>query len=196
MEGNLVSHPISIDNLQAIWSLCFSPNGKKLACSTYNDIRVYDVECGALILGLLEGHNCILWSHDSNKLFSASREKEIRCWNSETGEQIGQPWIGHTNWIRSLSLLSNGLVLASVSLDNTVRFWDAASGNQVGQHVQRINAPPAVCFSPFSESLVLWGGDGSIYLWQGPWMDFLLVKPCAAATFTRASPLALTVSQI
>ena len=53
MEGGRVNHSIKVDSL--IWSMSFSPDGKKLACSADDDIRVYDVDSGTLILGSLEG---------------------------------------------------------------------------------------------------------------------------------------------
>ena len=74
--------------------MSFSPDGTKLACGTDNDIRVYDVDTGTLVLGPLWGHQGwvfdLLWSHDGNKLFSGSTDRTIRGWNSDTGEQIGQ----------------------------------------------------------------------------------------------------------
>ena len=98
----------SVEVGKAIRSLCFSPDGTKLACGTLRDIRVYDVVDGTLILGPLRGHekrvNRVLWSGDGRRLFSASEDKAIRCWNSDTGEQIGHPWTGHKDTIYSLSL--------------------------------------------------------------------------------------------
>ncbi|KIJ09606.1 hypothetical protein PAXINDRAFT_27895, partial [Paxillus involutus ATCC 200175] len=112
-------------------SLCFSPNGDKLACSAFNQvdvIQVYDVDSGNLILGPIKGHEnwirCVLWSLDGSKLFLASYDRTIQCWNSETGKSIGKPWTGHTSGVTSLSLSPNGTKLASTSYDKTLRFWD------------------------------------------------------------------------
>jgi WD40 repeat protein len=79
-----------------VLSLCFSPNGEKLACDvgsmigTPGVIHMYDVESGEL--GPTKGHKdvvfCVLWSLDGSRLFSASYDHTIRCWNSDTGESI------------------------------------------------------------------------------------------------------------
>ncbi|KIJ09427.1 hypothetical protein PAXINDRAFT_42952, partial [Paxillus involutus ATCC 200175] len=81
----------SINAGKWVQSLCFSPNREKLACSAFNQvhiIQVYDVDSGKLVLGPIKGHeraiNCVLWSLDGSKLFSASNDGSIRCWNSET----------------------------------------------------------------------------------------------------------------
>ena len=76
------------------WSSSFSPDGKKLVCGTEDDICVYVVKTGTLILGSLKGHKdwvkSVLWSRDGCRLFSGSHNKTIRCC-SNMGEQIGQP---------------------------------------------------------------------------------------------------------
>ncbi|KIJ04612.1 hypothetical protein PAXINDRAFT_94517, partial [Paxillus involutus ATCC 200175] len=71
------------------------------------------------------------WSLDGSQLFSASWDYTIRCWNSDTGESIGEPWKGHTGWVYSLSLSPDGTKLASASSDKAVRFWDAQSGDPI-----------------------------------------------------------------
>ena len=126
MGGRQVKHSIEVDSL--IWCMSFSPDGKKLACGTSGDIRVYGVDSGTLILGPLRGHEDwvfdVLWSRDGSRLFSASDDETMRCWNSDTGEQIGHPWIGHTSFIPtgSLCLSPDGSILASASWDKAVRF--------------------------------------------------------------------------
>jgi WD40 repeat protein len=172
MEGRQVNDSIEADKV--VWSMCFSPDGKKLARGTRDDIRVYDVDSGTLILGPLRGHrrsvSCVLWSRDGSKLFSASNDNTIRCWNSDTGEQIGHSWTGHTNNILSLSLSPDGSILASASWDKTVRFWDPTTGNPIGQHLQHDKAVYEVRFSPSGKFVVSVGG-GNIYLWQVPWLN-------------------------
>ena len=172
MEGRQVNRSIKVG--KAIWSMSFSPEGTKLACGTDDDIRVYDVG-GTLILqvGPLEGHcmPSVLWSHDGSSLFSGSVDMTIRCWNTDTGEQIGHPWKGHAGFIPSLSLSPDGSILASAAWDNTVRFWDATTGKPIGQHLQHDNLVTAVRFSPSGESVASAAWDGRIYLWRVPWLN-------------------------
>ena len=168
MEGGQVNDSIEVGN--GVRSMSFSPDGRKLACGTNDDVRVYDVETGTLLLEGLQEYwvCCVLWSHDCRRLFSGSNDNKIRCWNSDTGEQIGRPWTGHTSAIRSLSLSPDGSILASASLDHTIRFWDATTGNPIGQHLQHGKQVDAVRFSPSGESVASAGWDGKIYLWRVP----------------------------
>jgi WD40 repeat protein len=168
MEGGQVIHSIEVGS--RVSSLCFSPNGKKLARSTRDDIRVYDVDSGALFLqvGLSRSSwiRDVLWSRDGSRLFSGSDDKTISCWNSDTGERIGHPWTGHKDSIRSLSISPDGSILASASFDQTVRFWNATTGNPAKQQLQHDEQVNAVRFSPSGESVASAGWDGKIYLWR------------------------------
>ena len=105
------------------------------------------------------------------KFFLMSNNKTIRWWDSNTGEQIGQPWTGHTDWISSLSLSPDGTLLASLSFDKTVRFWDTTLGRPVGQHLQHNTSVYSVCFSPSGDIVASGGNDVDVYLWWAPWLD-------------------------
>ena len=162
MEGRCVD---SVKIGDSVWRMCFFPNGNKLACGTSSGIHVYDVNSGRLILGPLDTGwvSDVLWSRDGSMLF-ASDDEMIRCWNSDTGQQIGHPWTGHTHRISSLSLSPDGSIIASASNDETVRFWNATTGDPMGelQHDGVIT----VRFSPSGEFLASAGWDGKIYIWQ------------------------------
>ncbi|KIJ07396.1 hypothetical protein PAXINDRAFT_90454 [Paxillus involutus ATCC 200175] len=182
-EGGQIKH--SIGTGMTVYSLCFSPNGEKLACAVNNPagevdlgiyaIHVYDVESGELILGPIIGHeytiNCVLWSFDGTRLFLASDDDTIRCWNSGTGESIGEPWKGHTDSVTSFSLSPDGTKLASASYDTTVRFWDARSGDPIGHPLQHDNLVYAVTFSPSGEFVTSGGFNDKVSIWRVPWWD-------------------------
>ena len=175
MEGCQVKNPIEVG--KTVNSISFSPDGKKLACGTDGDIRVYDVESGILVLGPLWVHRGlfdkvfnVLWSRDGSRLFSGLSQI-ICCWNVATGEQIGGAWTSHARFIRSLSLSPDGSILASASSDHTVRFWDATTGNPVGcqWRLQRVGPVNAARFSPSGEFVATAEYDGTIYFWRVPW---------------------------
>ena len=72
---------------------------------------------------LMRGHShevsCL--SLNNNKLFSASIDKTIRIWNTETHETIAT-LEGHTDSVICLALHENKLF--SGSYDNTIRIWN------------------------------------------------------------------------
>ena len=194
MEGRQANH--SIESSFEVACMCFSPDGTKLACGTDN-IRVYDVDNGTLIFKLECYQNRVLdvlWSCDGSRLFSGWNDKTIRCWNYDTREQIGHPWTGHTDSIRTLSLSPDGSILASASWDKTVRFWDTTTGNPIRQHLQHDDEVEAVRFSPSGEFVTSAGGDGKIYVWRVPLLD-PIVRRVITLFIVCVLALVLTVLQ-
>ncbi|KAH0828968.1 WD40-repeat-containing domain protein [Lanmaoa asiatica] len=186
MEGSQVNDPIEVDHL--VWSLCFSPDGDKLACGTSEGIFVYDVKTGTLLIGHVHEDcvECVLWSRDGSRLISGN--ETICCWSYATGKPFGPPWTGHDDEIFSLSLSPDGSILASASRDRTVRLWDTTSGDPIGQPLQHVKAVTAVCFSPSGEFMASAGWDGKIYLWRVPWLDSVedqVIAPSMFATSTH-----------
>ena len=53
---------------------------------------------------------------------SGSRDKTILIWDTETGV-IVKNITGHTNSIRALTVLQNGLLVSSAR-DNTIKIWN------------------------------------------------------------------------
>ncbi|KAF9233410.1 hypothetical protein BU15DRAFT_80162 [Melanogaster broomeanus] len=178
-EGGQIKH--SLKGASASYSsLCFSPNGEKLASCSFlddNGILIFDVESGELILGPMgyKYTQSVIWSLDGTQLFSAhgnfGSNNEIRCWNCENGELIGEPWTGHTNIVSSLSLSPDGTKIASASFDRTVCFWDAHSGDPIHQPLLHQSSLLAVTFSPSGEFVAAGDYDGTVSIWRVPWWD-------------------------
>lgn len=165
-----------------VFPMCFAPDGHKLACAVASNVLVVDVdsEGGKRTVdplrppGGLSAVWAVLWSHNSNKLFCSWSGGEIYCFNPETGELIGQAWMGHIAPVWSLFLSLDGLKLASLSLDHTIRFWDATSGNPIGIHPLDARR---VCSSPSGEFVASARKDKKLY------MAGILARSCRELPF-------------
>jgi WD40 repeat protein len=93
--------------------------------------------------------------------------KRVDRLNPVTGEEQGEPLLGHTAFIYSLAVSADGQALWSASGDLTVRRWDLARGRQIERHA----GPPGsdvntVCVSPDSR-LAAWAlRDHSVQVWD------------------------------
>jgi len=63
------------------------------------------------------------------KLVSGSSDKTVRVWDATTGEPIGSPLTGHTDWVTQVEFIDADTVVSS-SDDGTTRAWDVATGTQ------------------------------------------------------------------
>lgn len=92
---------------EAVISISFSPDGKHLASGSGDTtVRFWDILTQSPNF-TCKGHNnwvlCIAWSPDSMKLASACKDGKIIIWDPKTGKQMGKTFIGHKQWITSLS---------------------------------------------------------------------------------------------
>ena len=96
------------------------------------------------------------FSPDGKRIVTASFDKTARLWDAESGKQIGEPLMGHTDAVRSAAFSPDGKRIVTASLDNTARLWDAESGKQIGEPLTghtdlcgaRRSAPTASASSP------------------------------------------------
>jgi WD40 repeat protein len=79
----------------------------------------------------LEGHdwpvNSVVFSHDSSRVASGSKDKMIRIWDAHTGACL-QTLEGHKSRVQSVVFSRDSSRVASRSDDNTVKIWDAQTG--------------------------------------------------------------------
>jgi WD40 repeat protein len=91
----------------------------------------------------------------------------IRVWNAESGEMVGKEFNGHTDWVRSVGLSSDGNWIVSGSDDNTVCIWDAKSGGIVaGPFEGHTDWVWSVVFSPDGARVISGSGDNTIRIWD------------------------------
>ncbi|KAI0192760.1 hypothetical protein EV127DRAFT_386433, partial [Xylaria flabelliformis] len=119
-------------------------------------------------LQTLEGHTdrvtSVAPSPDGQTLASASYDKTVRIWSTNTGVCL-QTLEGHTAEVCSVAFSPNGQTLASASSDYTVRIWSTNTGACL-QTLQEQTKVCSVAFSPNSQTLALALSDNTIQIWS------------------------------
>ncbi|KAE9392800.1 WD40 repeat-like protein [Gymnopus androsaceus JB14] len=157
--GEQVVEPI-LGHTDGVTSVGFSSDGKRVVSGSYDKtIRIWNAETGEQVVEPILGHTmgyiyypnleCRDWrtssgtnigtytwvtsvgfSSDGKRVVSGSYDKTIRIWNAETGEQVVEPILGHTDgyicWIL-IRWKESSLRL----YDRTIRIWNAETGEQV-----------------------------------------------------------------
>ncbi|EDN93035.1 hypothetical protein SS1G_08900 [Sclerotinia sclerotiorum 1980 UF-70] len=153
----------------SVYSVAFSPDGTKVASSSYDQtIRLWDTTTGES-LQTLEGHSnsvtSVAFSPDGTKVASGSHDKTIRLWDTITGESL-QTLEGHSNWVSSVAFSPDGTKVASGSHDKTIRLWDTTTGESLQTLEGHSNWVSSVAFSPDGTKVASGSIDQTIRLWD------------------------------
>ncbi|KAF5345603.1 hypothetical protein D9757_014774 [Collybiopsis confluens] len=106
-------------------------------------------------------------SPNGQQVVSGSEDKTVRIWNVQTGQQIGDPLHGHTDWVTSVAFSPNGKQVVSGSHDKTVRIWNVQTGQQIGGPLHgHTNFVTSVAFSPDGQQVVSGSTDQTVRIWN------------------------------
>ena len=150
-------------------AVTFSHDGKLLAASDNQDVKLWDVESGKKI-AKLSGHSdkvtCVVF-HPTNKkiIASCSYDKTIKIWNITEQRCLGT-LSAHRDTIYTLAFSPDGEILASGSNDNTIKVWNLSAGGTPETLRQHSDAVTSLVFSPDGKTLLSGSNDGSIIEWQ------------------------------
>ncbi|EJP61379.1 WD40 repeat-like domain-containing protein [Beauveria bassiana ARSEF 2860] len=117
----------------------------------------------------LEGHTAsvlsVVFSHNSTLLATASSDKSVRVWRSDTGECV-KTLEGHGDSVTSVAFSHDSKLLASASGDKTSRVWRSDTGECVKTLEGHGDSVESVCFSHDSTLLATASSDKSVRIWR------------------------------
>ncbi|MET9210571.1 MULTISPECIES: TIR domain-containing protein [unclassified Nocardia] len=119
-----------------ISSIEFDAAETRLLTHSPDSVRLWDVRTGALVKEIRAKFIWAAAMAPDGSRFVTGEEAILRRWDTRTGEQIGPPMAGHTDWVRSLAISADGRYIVSGSSDRTLRFWDLADGHAIGEPLQ------------------------------------------------------------
>jgi WD40 repeat protein len=152
-----------------LWCITFSPDGTCMAITQDESIRSRNIQTGeeVSLLGHTESVYFVAFSPDGKRIVSASWDKTIRIWNSDTGEMVLGPLEDHTNTVNSAVFSPDGRLIVSTSNDQTIRVWDSQSGAMVlGPLKGHISGVEFAVFSADARRIMSYSDDGAILIWD------------------------------
>jgi WD40 repeat protein len=108
----------------------FSPDGRSLAVSVDEGVRIFEVATGKVLAELkMQFPPSKLMYRDTEHLLLIDAGF-VWTWNVRSGEQLDGE-VGHRADVEGMAFTADSKTLVSVSQDGTLRRWDTRSGRQI-----------------------------------------------------------------
>ncbi|XZE20109.1 c-type cytochrome domain-containing protein [Pirellulaceae bacterium SH449] len=128
--------------------------------------------------------NAAAMSPDNKILATASHDKLIHLWESESGELI-QTLKGHNGAVYDIVFDPTGTVLASASADETIKVWNVASGERLDTFGQSEGEQYTVRFAADGNQILASGADKRIRSWRLQSKTVSAVSPMTHSVFAH-----------
>jgi WD40 repeat protein/serine/threonine protein kinase len=152
-----------------VLSVCFSPDGKRLASSSWDKtVKVWEASTGQELL-TLKGHigavSSVCFSPDCKRLASGNDDTTVKVWEASTGQEL-LTLKGHQLPVSSVCFSPDGKRLASASGDKKVKVWDAQTGQEILTFNGHSGTVRCVAFSPDGQRLASASSDDTVKMWD------------------------------
>lgn len=146
----------------------------------------------ATLEGHLEGVSDVCWAPDSILLASASDDRTVRVWNTQTA-RVQRILTGHTHHVTSVAFNRRGNLIVSGSADENLRLWDVRQSRCLRILAAHSDPVTAVAFVGADGGSMVCSGahDGLIRLWDtrtGQCLKTLVGATKSPVTHVRFSP--------
>ncbi|KAF3336232.1 WD repeat-containing protein 61 [Carex littledalei] len=144
--------PSGIPTGNFILAVAWSPDGRRLACSSYDgSVAVFDT-ARAKLLHHLSGHHMPVRSLvfspvDPRVLFTGSDDSHVHMYDAD-GRSLVAAMSGHAGGVSSVDASPDGAALATGSADRTVRLWDVGMRAAVQTMANHTDHVWGVAFRP------------------------------------------------
>lgn len=131
LDGNFIAAYASI------MAVAFSPDGKNIATSGGNWIKLFDAASGKNNLQIDQygaGFVSVNFSHDGKTICSSGADFKVRLWDAASGK-ILQTFLGHQNEVRTVLFSNNDQFLISGSLDTQIKIWDIKKNKELLSYI-------------------------------------------------------------
>lgn len=132
-EGRMIKE-IPDAHTQCLTSIDFSPDGKRLVSAMHwGEFIIRDWVSEEILLSKkvknvgftdLPDVYSAKYSSDGKYIVTASSDNVIKIWDAISGDQLGEPLVGHTDSVLSVFFSQDKSYVVSTALDGTARIWD------------------------------------------------------------------------
>ena len=121
--------------------------------------------CLRTLIGHTEGINAVAIAPDGKTAISASWDKTLKIWDTETGTEV-RTLTDHTSWVYAVAIAPDGKTAISASLDKTLKIWDTETGTEVRTLTGHTSWVYAVAIAPDGKTAISASGDKTLKIWD------------------------------
>jgi WD40 repeat protein len=125
--------PLTLKHGSAVFSVCWSPDGKRLASGGFDKtMKVWQADTGKELVARMHPQAVVsvCWSPDGRRLATAGYEGKIRVWSADQVKEILS--VKHSDYpATGVAWSPDSKRLATASYDRVVKLWDAGNGQEV-----------------------------------------------------------------
>ncbi len=169
-----LAEPIDAGN--SVWSLAFSPDGKRLLSGlSYQNpdlgllrgtAQLWDLSTGAAT-GLAIDHSrqvsAVAFSPDGDQFATGTYEWIVRLWDANSQTPVGDP-ITSAGIIENIDFSRDGRHIAATG-NHTAGIWNLQSREEAGERLVHDFVVKTVCFSPDGTEVLTSSTDKSARIW-------------------------------
>lgn len=153
-----------------VLAVAYSPDGQYLASAGRSTAVLFNAASADKVRSLT-GHrafiNAIAFTHDSQFLVTAGRDKKCILWRLSTGQQV-RTLTGHDDWINAVAISPDNQWLLTGSSDKTIWLWDLKTGEPLRCYKGHDAAVNAVAFVPGKPLAISASEDMTLRMWVLP----------------------------
>jgi WD40 repeat protein/serine/threonine protein kinase len=169
-----VVRTLIIRNADTVWSLAFSPDGRRLASSTAAQLpetKVWDVEDGQELASFhVErrwGTQGLAFSPDGRRIaLVLNWRRSVLLLDAATGAELGSLVARTDTGLNAVAFSPDGRRIAAACGDGTVVLWDAEAMSFVRLFRGHTNPVREVAFSPDGRRIASASDDSAVRLWE------------------------------
>ncbi|MCI0527114.1 MAG: WD40 repeat domain-containing protein, partial [Nitrospira sp.] len=159
-------------------SVVLTPDGKTaISASLDKTLRIWDIatgECLRTFQGYTDEVTSVTVAPDGKTLVSTSSDHTLGVFDITSGEHLrnlGKGWnddprVGHTYWVTSVALTSDGKTAVSAGWDKTLRVWDIASGECLRTLQGHTGEVISVAVTPDGKTVISASMDSTLRVWN------------------------------
>jgi len=164
-----------------------APNGEYLVAASSIGIFIFNAQSLKLekYIDTSSWVTTLDFSPDGKFIAIGNRDGSIQVWDTNTWQESGTTYSGHTQSILDLAFSPNGTKLASVALDNSLIEWTINSTAKL--RAETIGGMTAVAYSADNTRIITGGNDFQINVWDAESLKVTQTKAFSSKVVDIAS---------